>query len=160
MTSAFRKLQIVTSRRTSSLRNIDIFLRENGIKPSYQRKRIYEFMYENRIHPTVNMIYQALIHEIPTLSKATVYNTMNLFDEQGRIDVIPIEGNESRFDIRPQKPHAHFKCDACLEIFDVEIEIPEQIISEKLAGCEISNQNINFTGTCSRCIEGNQRQAV
>ena len=84
------------------MRNIDIFLRENGIKPSYQRKRIYEFIFEHRNHPTVNMIYQALIHEIPPLSKATVYNTMNLFDEQGLIDVIPIEGNESRFDIRPQ----------------------------------------------------------
>lgn len=135
------------------MRNIDIFLRENGIKPSYQRKRIYEFMDENRIHPTVNMIYDALIDEIPTLSKATVYNTMNLFNNQKLIDIIPIEGNESRFDIRPNKPHAHFKCDTCLEIFDVEIEIPEQVISEKLAGCEISNQNINFTGTCSACAQ-------
>lgn len=140
------------------MRNIDIFLRENGIKPSYQRKRIYEFMYENRIHPTVNTIYQALIHEIPTLSKATVYNTMNLLDEQGLIDIIPIEGNESRFDIRPLQPHAHFKCDTCLEIFDVEIEIPEKILKEKLSGCEITNQNINFNGTCSVCSKKNSRK--
>ena len=48
------------------MRNIDIFLREKGIKPSYQRKRIYEFLHQNPIHPTVNDIYWALIHDIPT----------------------------------------------------------------------------------------------
>ena len=63
------------------MRNIDIFLREKGINPSYQRKRIYEYLHQNPIHPTVNDIYWALIHDIPTLSKATVYNTMNLFSE-------------------------------------------------------------------------------
>ena len=135
------------------MRNIDIFLREKGIKPSYQRKRIYEFLHQNPIHPTVNDIYWALIHDIPTLSKATVYNTMNLFNEHGLIDIIPIEGNESRFDLHPIKPHAHFKCDACHQVFDVEIEIPPHLISKELAGCQVETQNINFTGVCSACME-------
>lgn len=142
------------------MKNIDVFLREKGIKPSYQRKRIYEFMYQNRIHPTVNTIYDALIHEIPTLSKATVYNTMNLFSEHGLIDFIPIEGNEARFDLRPMKPHAHFKCDSCNRVFDVNIEIPAQVIANELAGCEVENQNINFTGTCSACSGAKRKKAI
>lgn len=142
------------------MRNIDIFLREKGIKPSYQRKRIYEFLHQNPIHPTVNDIYYALIHDIPTLSKATVYNTMNLFSEHNLIDVIPIEGNESRFDIRPLKPHAHFKCDTCQQVFDVEIEIPSHVISRELAGCKVETQNINFTGTCSDCMGNHNHEAI
>lgn len=138
------------------MRNIDIFLREKGIKPSYQRKRIYEFMHENRIHPTVNDIYSRLIHDIPTLSKATVYNTMNLFNEFGLIDILPIEGNESRFDIHPLTPHAHFKCDVCHKVFDVAIEIPKKILEKEMAGCRILSQNINFVGICSDCSLDNQ----
>lgn len=135
------------------MRNIDIFLREKGIKPSYQRKRIYEFMIENRIHPTVNDIYAALIHDIPTLSKATVYNTMNLFNSSGLIDVIPVEGgHEARFDIRPLTPHAHFKCVTCQSVFDIEVELSHPILGEKLEGSKILSQNINFTGICSQCL--------
>lgn len=142
------------------MRNIDIFLREKGIKPSYQRKRIYEYLHQNPIHPTVNDIYWALIHDIPTLSKATVYNTMNLFNEHGLIDVIPIEGNESRFDLHPLKPHAHFKCDSCHQVFDVDIDIPSHVISTELAGHRVESQNINFTGTCADCIGTKEKKAI
>ena len=118
-------------------------------------------MFENRIHPTVNDIYTALIHDIPTLSKATVYNTMNLFNGTGLIDVIPIEGgHEARFDIRPLTPHAHFKCDTCQSVFDVEVKLSEPILSEKLAGGRILTQNINFTGICTQCLTGNEKKVI
>lgn len=133
------------------MRNIDIFLREKGIKPSYQRKRIYEYLYERRNHPTVNDIYSVLIHDIPTLSKATVYNTMNLFSEQGLVDIISIEGAEARFDLHPVKPHAHFKCDGCNAILDVDVEIPARILEQALGRATIETQSINFTGLCGNC---------
>ena len=134
------------------MRNTDIFLREKGIKPSYQRKRIFEYMVENRIHPTVNDIYAALIDDIPTLSKATVYNTMNLFHDNGLIVVIPIEGHEARFDIRPETPHSHFKCDFCQTVFDIDVNISQESLLEKLEGNRILTQNINFTGICAQCL--------
>ncbi len=51
-----------------------------GIKPSYQRIKIYEYIFNNNIHPTVDNIYKKLLKEIPTLSKTTVYNTLKLFE--------------------------------------------------------------------------------
>jgi len=30
-----------------AVKNIDVYLRENGVKPSYQRKRIYEYLIEH-----------------------------------------------------------------------------------------------------------------
>ncbi len=142
------------------MRNIDIYLREKGIKPSYQRKRIYEYIYERRNHPTVNDIYSVLIHDIPTLSKATVYNTMNLFSESGLVDIISIEGEEARFDLRPARPHAHFKCDTCNTVTDVGIEIPEHILEQNLRRARITTQSINFTGTCAECLEMEQEKAI
>ncbi|PKK39459.1 Fur family transcriptional regulator [Clostridiaceae bacterium JG1575] len=138
------------------IKNTDIFLREHGIKPSYQRKRIYEYLNEHRIHPTANDIYTALVGEIPTLSKATVYNTMNLFARCGLVDVIPIEGHEARFDPHPEAPHAHFRCTCCQKVYDVPLSFPEEAIEEALSQCQIDTFNINFTGVCKECLARNE----
>lgn len=58
------------------------YLKEHGIKPSYQRMKVFQYLVDNHNHPTVDMIYKALCPEIPTLSKTTVYNTLNLFVEK------------------------------------------------------------------------------
>ena len=62
--------------------DIEKYLREHGISPSYQRIRVFEYLISNKNHPTVDMIYKELIKEIPTLSRTTVYNTLNLLVKQ------------------------------------------------------------------------------
>lgn len=133
------------------MKSTDVFLREKGIKPSYQRKRIYEYLIDNRIHPTVNEVYNDLIKDIPVLSKATVYNTMKLFREKDLIDVIPIEGNEARFDLKDQRPHGHFKCDVCGNVFDVTLDIEPEEMMKDLSGFKVKEQNLNFRGICKYC---------
>ena len=49
------------------------------IKPSYQRLRIFQYLLSHRTHPTVDEIHHALVAEMPTLSKTTVYNTCLLY---------------------------------------------------------------------------------
>ena len=62
--------------------DIGNYLKEHNIKPSYQRMKIFQYLLDNHNHPTVDTIYKALCTEIPTLSKTTVYNTLNLFIQQ------------------------------------------------------------------------------
>jgi Fur family ferric uptake transcriptional regulator/Fur family peroxide stress response transcriptional regulator len=132
--------------------NIDVYLREKGVKPSYQRKRIFEYMMHHHNHPSVNDIYEALIHEIPTLSKATVYNTMNLFLEHKLIEVLPIDSNEARYDVYNPKEHGHFKCDVCGKIFDVNIKVNVDELSDDLHGFKVDQEIYNFRGTCKECL--------
>ena len=82
-------------------------LYEKGIKPSYARIKIYSYLQLNRMHPTVDEIYNALVNEIPTLSKTTVYNTLKLFESAGITRAITIEDNEARYDINVDN-HGHF----------------------------------------------------
>ncbi len=133
--------------------NIDVYLRDKGVKPSYQRKRIFEYMMNNMNHPSVNDIYEALINEIPTLSKATVYNTMNLFLEHKLIEVLPIDTNEARYDVFNPKEHGHFKCDALGRIFDVNIKVNVEDLSDDLAGFKVDCEIYNFRGICKDCQE-------
>jgi len=43
------------------------FLKKRGLSPSYQRTKIFEYMYNNPIHPSVDEIYKNLSPFIPTL---------------------------------------------------------------------------------------------
>ena len=102
------------------IHNIKDYLRSKGINPSLQRIKIFQYLLEHRIHPTVEDIHAALVDEIPTLSKTTVYSTLSLFVSHGIVSKLMIEDGEVRYDINTQ-PHGHFKCMRCGRIYDIEI---------------------------------------
>ena len=131
------------------IENIGEYLKAHEIKPSYQRIKIFQYLVENKNHPTVDMIYKALCTEIPTLSKTTVYNTLNLFIEKKIVNVIVIEENETRYD-SVMAVHGHFKCEKCGKIYDIGIN--QNILEDvKLKNCEIKEQHYYFKGICQDC---------
>ena len=75
----------------------ELFKKE--IRPSYQRVKILEYLVIQKCHPTVDRIFNYLVKEIPTLSKATIYNTLNLLIDAKLARVVTIEDNETRYDI-------------------------------------------------------------
>jgi len=90
-------------------------LNEKGIKPSLSRIKIYQYLDVNRVHPTVEVIYNDLVKELITLSKTTVYNTLKLFQENNIIRVLNVGEGEQRYDLTDDN-HMHFKCLKCGEI--------------------------------------------
>lgn len=131
------------------IENIGEYLKVHDIKPSYQRIKIFQYLVEKRNHPTVDMIYKALCPEIPTLSKTTVYNTLNLFIEKKIVNMLVIEENETRYDT-VMKIHGHFKCEKCGKIFDVNID-KDSFDKKALENFQINEQHYYFKGFCDEC---------
>ncbi|MCA0385099.1 MAG: transcriptional repressor [Firmicutes bacterium] len=129
--------------------NVGDFLKTNGIKPSYQRIKIYEFLMNNKEHPTVETIYNALNGQIPTLSKTTVYNTLKIFIDKGIAMAITIDEIEVRFDAHMDM-HGHFKCEQCNTIYDFNVNF-EGALSDELNDFEITEQQMFFYGICKKC---------
>lgn len=125
------------------------YLLSNGVKPSVQRLKIYEFIHTNRVHPTVDMIYSQLSPSMPTLSKTTVYNTLKLFVAQGVARAINIEDTETRYDADISH-HGHFKCKSCGGVFDVILTANELPISG-LKDFRIDEIQVNLKGYCNVC---------
>lgn len=125
-------------------------LLQKNIKLSYQRMRVLEYLALNNCHPTVDQIYTEIHKEIPTLSKTTVYNTLRVLMDAGLIRVITIEDNETRYDIN-LKPHGHFKCNPCGEVFDFNIDI-DSLRSEGLYGFKVYDKDVYFKGVCPNCL--------
>lgn len=133
------------------IQNVGEYLKENGIKPSYQRIRIFQYLLDFHDHPTVDIIYKALCPEIPTLSKTTVYNTLNLFVEKKIVNVIIIEENETRYDL-VSDTHGHFKCQECGTVYDVACK-ETNFQQEFLGSCKIEEEHFYFKGICKDCME-------
>lgn len=129
--------------------NIEEYLRANDIKPSYQRMKVFEYLIKYRNHPTVDDIYKELVKSIPTLSKTTVYNILDLFIEKGIAQLISIEENETRYDA-DVTTHGHFKCEKCGRIYD----FPVDVSGMKTGGLKdfiIREKHIYFRGICEKC---------
>lgn len=124
-------------------------LKKNNIRLSHQRLKVLEFLVLNQCHPTVDQIYNGLHHEVPTLSKTTVYNTLNSLVDANLVRVINIEDNETRYDIN-MFDHGHFKCQQCKEIYDFGINM-DSIGADDLKGFKTTDKNVYFKGICPKC---------
>jgi Fe2+ or Zn2+ uptake regulation protein len=133
-----------------TIEHVKSYLTEVGINPSYQRLRILKYLLNNLCHPTVDMIYNELVKDIPTLSKTTIYNTLNLFQKRGIILGLTIDENEIRYESNII-PHAHFKCEKCGEILDVDICYP--ILNRGFVkNHKIHEGHLYLKGVCKNCM--------
>ena len=120
------------------------------VRPSFQRIKILEYLVNNTDHPTVDEIFNDLQKKIPTLSKTTVYNTLNLLIEANLVRVVTIEDTQTRYDLMVNN-HGHFKCGSCGRIFNFRIDI-DSCTADDLANFSITEKNVYFKGTCPDCL--------
>ncbi|RUA09057.1 MAG: transcriptional repressor [Fusobacteria bacterium] len=137
-----------------NIEKMSSFLKSHDIRPSYQRMKIFEYLVVNKNHPTIDMIYKSLAPKIPTLSKTTVYNTLNLFIEKKIAIVILVEENETRYDA-DTSIHGHFKCEECGTVKDLNLGM-EKIDIPELTEFQINEHHLYFKGVCKECLESNK----
>jgi Fe2+ or Zn2+ uptake regulation protein len=123
-------------------------LKDHKIKITHQRLEILKYLDERKNHPTAEDIYEDLKKNQPSLSKTTIYNTVEKLKEEGVIQALDISG-ETRYDIK-KNLHHHFLCIVCGKIID--IDLPCQNI-EKITrqGYTIKEVHGYFKGICKEC---------
>lgn len=138
-------------------REFQEMLCSRGVKPSFQRLLILEYVVKNRNHPSAEMIFKQISKKIPTLSRTTVYNTLNLFVSKGILTTLKTSDSEAHFDI-VDKPHAHFFCSVCGQIIDLDVDMP--LLTRKYVnGHKTEQVKVQFMGICSKCLQkGHQRK--
>jgi Fe2+ or Zn2+ uptake regulation protein len=93
-------------------------LNQYGIQPTPQRIAVAEFVLTTNTHPTADEVWAKVRESCPTLSRATVYNTLNLFAEKGLLKLPPIKEGVAVFDPHVA-PHHHFIDEETGTVYDV-----------------------------------------
>jgi len=126
-------------------------LKENKIKITPQRLEILNYLDEHKTHPTVEEIYLNLKEKNPSLSKTTVYNSVEILNKYGLVHSITISGSEHRYDFK-HGMHHHFLCKKCGEITDIDVACPNL---DKMLDCGHEVQEVHgyFKGICKNCLK-------
>ena len=96
-------------------------LRQNGIQPTPQRIAVMQFILASRTHPSADDVYSNVRRTCPTVSRATVYNTLNLLAEKGVIKTQILREGGLVFDANAERHH-HFIDEETGRIYDVPWE--------------------------------------
>ena len=95
-----------------------------GIRPTAQRVRIATLLLAEPQHRSAEQILASLRASGARVSKATVYNTLNLFAEHGLIRPLSVDGTRSWFDSNVD-PHYHFHDESSGALIDVPVPAVE-----------------------------------
>ena len=112
----------------SSRRQIEAVLEEHGIRATSQRIDIASVLLAKPQHLSAEQVFGRVNTKSELVSKATIYNTLNLFVDRGLINQVVIDCRYVFYDSNTE-PHQHFYNEgtgALQDIDDVVIkEIPE-----------------------------------
>jgi Fur family peroxide stress response transcriptional regulator len=123
-----------------------------GLKLTPQRLAVLDFLQGNTRHPSAEEIYAAILKRFPTMSFATVYNTLDALRRKGEVRELTIDPGKKRFD-PDTSLHHHLICVKCRYIADIFTDYELPVSENERAGFEIVGNHIEFYGVCPKCRE-------
>ncbi len=120
-------------------------LRGHGIQPTAQRLAVARFVLDTSAHPTADEVWDKVRQRSPTLSRATVYNTLNLFVEKGLLRMQAVREGAVVFD--PLVARHHHLIDAETgEIHDVPWDAVRVSGEKSLSEFEVDEYQVVMRG--------------
>jgi len=127
-------------------------LKKLGLKLTPQRLAILNLLEGNTKHPSAEEIYNQLKPQYPSLSLATVYNTLEMLTRAGELQEIRIKADKRHFDPNPV-PHGHFLCRICESVHDLDAGLPEIQTPFSINGYLVEGVTLYYHGICPGCQE-------
>jgi Fur family peroxide stress response transcriptional regulator len=127
-------------------------LHNKGYRATPQRLAICDALRKAGSHPTVAEIHEYVKRKDPTISLATVYNTLELFTQIGLAREICFRDQPTRYDPSVDS-HINLLCINCGRIEDIDFDEFEKILPkiERESGFEVLGQRFEMYGHCSDC---------
>ena len=93
-------------------------LRNKGIQPTPQRLEVVRCVLAAKNHPSADEVWNLVRRRCPTVSRGTVYNTLNLLVEKGLVVARTLKEGAVAFDPRVE-PHHHLVDEETGEVHDI-----------------------------------------
>ena len=143
--------------KSSNTKSHDLVLRralqENGHRYTDQRAAVFRLVSHSRVHPTAEDVFLGVRTELPGISLATVYKSLETLVSCGLAKKLNPADGSARFCGRTE-PHHHARCLACGSVSDVAGELGGlEIITlrAQAKGFHLVGYELELTGFCSDC---------
>ena len=128
-------------------------LQENGHRYTDQRGAVFKLVARSRVHPTAEDVFLGVRTEVPGISLATVYKSLEMLVSCGLAKKLNPADGSARFCGRIE-PHHHARCLACGSVSDVSGELSGLDIAtlrSQAKGFDLVGYELELTGYCSDC---------
>ncbi len=117
-----------------------------------QRRIIYDALMAKRDHPTADEVFSRVKKTMPTISLATVYNSLEKLVECGLVRQVNRDRESTRF-CPNLKEHGHFYCRECGSVHDIDLPStrPSGLGLSLPPGFKVDHLDLNLLGTCPEC---------
>lgn len=132
-------------------------LAEKGHKWTGQRRQIVSLFYQdpNRRHISAEELYAVLQKQDDRIGLATVYRTLEIMVESGLVHKLEFGDGCRRYELAAEDEHHHHHlvCSKCGEIFEVALDLLEDLEQKIEAEYDfsISGHHLKFYGLCTKC---------
>jgi Fe2+ or Zn2+ uptake regulation protein len=120
-------------------------LEKHGIKPSAQRVAVAEFVLHTDAHPSADEVWSRVRERFPMVSRATVYNTLNLFAEKGLVRQLTLTSGRVVFDPRIERHH-HVIDEETGQIYDLPWDALRVSRVDEIEGFDIDTYQVVLRG--------------
>lgn len=117
-----------------------------------QREVVLRVIRNAEEHLTANEVFAAAKGLLPSISFATVYNSLRFLKDAGHIAEVQFGNGASRFD-RMTHRHDHAICTGCGKLVDIEMDHPAELLKKAARLSKFKPETIEFTlrGKCPEC---------
>jgi Fe2+ or Zn2+ uptake regulation protein len=128
---------------------LELTLSRHGIQPSAQRLAVAGFVLGTTAHPSADQVFQEVRSRIPMISRATVYNTLNVLVGRGLLRQLVLAEGKVVFDPNLE-PHHHFVDEQTGAIHDLPWDALDVRKVEALRGVRVREYQVVLRGTWTR----------
>ncbi len=130
-----------------------IVLREHRIQPSAQRVAVANYVLNTCDHPSAEKVAAEVRKNFPMISRATVYNTLNVLVEKGLLREFVLDDGKTVFDANVGSHH-HFVDERSGRIYDIPWESLAVSKLKSLKGFEVKEYQVVVRGRLKGMTRG------
>ncbi len=136
-----------------SLRNqLTSFMHDNHLRKTPERYAILEKAVELSAHFGVDQLYNAMESAGYHVSKATVYNTLELLCQAGILNRHIFATNQARYEVA-RGSHLHLVCRRCGKIREVdEPDLTSRLLTDAYVDFQPEYSSTIVYGICNDCL--------
>lgn len=128
-------------------------LQASGHRLTPQRLALVDLLSSDTSHPSAEQVFNRLKAQYPTISLATVYNTLEMLVSMG--EALPLDLNDgcTRYDVVRPAAHPHVICRRCGVVVDLDLDGLDAMLNQARSAVQFEDlqARVHFEGICSDC---------